>query len=125
VKSWQDRDRLGRVYEESEVTREPPKDVVLTISNSIQYKVEQALEKGVKASNAKSGMAIVIEPHTGEILAMANYPSFDPNRYTEFPTESYQNKSIHDIYSPGSVFKLVTYGSALDQNLMTADGMID
>lgn len=126
IKKWQDRDRLGRVYEEEEIEqREPPKDVVLTISNSIQYKVEQALEKGAKASNAKSGMAIVIEPHTGEILAMANYPSFDPNRYTEFPTESYQNKTIHDIYSPGSVFKLITYGSALDSNLMTADGMID
>jgi cell division protein FtsI/penicillin-binding protein 2 len=125
VKKWQDRDRLGRVYEEQEGTREPPKDVVLTISHSIQYKVEQALEKGAKASNAKSGMAIVLNPKNGEILAMANYPSFDPNRYTEFPTESYQNKAIQGIYSPGSVFKLVTYGAALDSNLMQADGMID
>ena len=125
VKKWQNRDRLGRVYEESEGTREPPKDVVLTISYSIQYKVEQALEKGAKASNAKSGMAIVLDPKNGEILAMANYPSFDPNRYTEFAAESYQNKAIQSIYSPGSVFKLVTYGSALDSNLMTADGMID
>ena len=125
VRKWQDRDRLGRVYEEQEGTREPPKDVVLTISNSIQYKVEQALERGAKASNAKSGMAIVLDPRNGEILAMANYPSFDPNRYTEFPAESYQNKAIQGIYSPGSVFKLVTYGSALDLNLMTADGMID
>jgi len=125
VKKWQNRDRLGRVYEEYEGTREPPKDVVLTISHSIQYKVEQALEKGAKASNAKSGMAIVLDPKNGEILAMANYPSFDPNRYTEFPTESYQNKAIQGIYSPGSVFKLVTYGSALDSNLMTADGMIN
>ncbi|HLM60651.1 MAG TPA: penicillin-binding protein 2, partial [Pyrinomonadaceae bacterium] len=125
VKKWQDRDRLGRVYEEYEGTREPPKDVVLTISHSIQYKVEQALEKGAKASNSKSGMAIVLDPKTGEILAMANYPSFDPNRYTEFPTESYQNKAIQSIYSPGSVFKLITYGAALDSKLITADGTID
>lgn len=125
VKKWQDRDRLGRVYEEQEATREPPKDVVLTISHSIQYKVEQALEKGARASNAKSGMAIVLDPRSGEILAMANYPSFDPNRYTEFPAENYQNKAIQGIYSPGSVFKLVTYGAALDANLMNADGMID
>jgi cell division protein FtsI/penicillin-binding protein 2 len=125
VKKWQDRDRLGRVYEEQEATREPPKDIVLTISHSIQYKVEQALERGARASNSKSGMAIVLEPKTGEILAMANYPSFDPNRYTEFPAENYQNKAIQAIYSPGSVFKLITYGSALDANLMTADGMID
>ena len=125
VKKWQDRDRLGRVYEEQEGTREPPKDVVLTISHSIQYKVEQALEKGAKASNAKSGMAIVLDPKNGEILAMANYPSFDPNRYTEFPAESYQNKTIQAIYSPGSVFKLVTYGAALDSNLIHADEMIN
>lgn len=125
VKFWQDRDRLGRVYDQSEIARPSPKDVVLTISHSIQYKVEQALEKGVKASNSKSGTAIVLDPRNGEILAMAAYPSFDPNRYTEFPTENYQNKAIQSIYSPGSVFKLVTYGSALDLNLMTADGMID
>ena len=125
VRKWQDRDRLGRVYEEQEGVREPPKDVVLTVSNSIQYKVEQALEKGARASNAKSGMAIVLDPNNGEILAMANYPSFDPNRYTEFPAESYQNKSIQAIYSPGSVFKLVTYSAALDRNLMTADAMIN
>lgn len=125
IKKWQDRDRLGRVYEEYEATREPPKDIVLTISHSIQYKVEQALEKGAKASNAKSGMAVVLDPKNGEILAMANYPSFDPNRYTEFPADNYQNKVIQSIYSPGSVFKLITYGAALDSNLMTADGMID
>ncbi len=125
VRKWQDRDRLGRVYEEQEGTREPPKDVVLTISHSIQYKVEQALEKGAKASNSKSGMAIVLDPRSGEILAMANYPSFDPNRYMEFPAESYQNKAIQGIYSPGSVFKIVAYGAALDANMITADGMID
>ena len=70
-KSWQDRDRHGRVYDESDIEqREPPKDIVLTISHSMQYKVEQALAEGVKNSNAKSGMAIVINPKNGEILAM-------------------------------------------------------
>jgi cell division protein FtsI (penicillin-binding protein 3) len=80
TKKWQDRDRLGRVYEEEETEeREPPKNIVLTISSSLQYKTEEALERGVKAANAKSGLAIVIDPKTGEILALANYPSFDPN----------------------------------------------
>ncbi len=125
VKSWQDRDRLGRVYDQSEITRQPPKDIVLTISHSIQYKVEQALEKGVKASNSKSGTAIVLDPRTGEVLAMAAYPSFDPNRYTEFPVENYQNKAIQSIYSPGSIFKIVAYSSALDLKMITADSMID
>jgi cell division protein FtsI/penicillin-binding protein 2 len=126
IKGWQDRDRLGRVYDEQATEeREPPKDVVLTISNSIQYKTEQALEKGVKAASAKSGMAIVLDPKTGEILAMANYPTFDPNKYNEFPTESYVNKAVQSMYSPGSVFKLVTYGAALQEKTINADGVIE
>lgn len=126
IKRWQDRDRLGRVYDEEFIEeREPPKDVVLTISNSIQYKVEQALEQGVKNSNAKSGMAIVINPKTGEILAMANYPTFDPNKYNDFKPENFTNRAVHDIYSPGSVFKLVTYGAAINDNLINPNGNID
>ena len=126
VKKWQDRDRLGRVYEEEEIEqREPPKDIVLTINNSIQYKVEQALEKGVKASNSKSGMAIVLDPKTGEILAMANYPTFDPNKFNEVSPEAVNNRAIQTIYSPGSIFKLVTYSSAIDTNLINPNGMID
>lgn len=125
IKSWQDRDRLGRIYEEEEVEREEPKDVVLTISNSIQYKTEQALETGVKKSNAKSGMAIVLNPKNGEILAMANYPTFDPNRYSEFSPESFTNRAIHDTYAPGSVFKLITYSSAIDASVINPNGQID
>ncbi|MDQ3179732.1 MAG: penicillin-binding protein 2 [Acidobacteriota bacterium] len=126
IKGWQDRDRLGRVYDESETEkREPPKDIVLTISNSIQYKTEQALEKGVKAANAKSGVAIVLNPKTGEILAMANYPTFDPNKFGESAPETYTNKVLQNVYSPGSVFKIVTYGGALQENLIKADGTID
>jgi len=126
IKGWQDRDRLGRVYDESEEEqREPPKDVVLTISNSIQYKTEQALAEGVKAANAKSGMAIVMIPQTGEILAMANYPTFDPNKYNEFAVENYSNRAIHDVYSPGSVFKLITYGSAINEGVINPNGQVD
>ncbi len=125
VKQWQDRDRLGRVYEEQEIQREPPKDVVLTISSSIQYKTEQALEAGVKKSGAKSGMAIVLDPKTGEILAMANYPTFDPNRYTEFPMENYKNRAVQDMYSPGSVYKLISFGGALQENMIRANAEID
>jgi len=126
IKGWQDRDRLGRVYdEEATEERQSPKDVVLTISSSIQYKTEQALEKAVKAANAKSGTAIVLDPRTGEILAMANYPTFDPNKYNEFPAESYTNKAVQSMYSPGSIFKLVTYGAALQEKTIIADGEIE
>lgn len=120
VRKLQDRDRLGRVYDETVFEREPPKDVVLTISNSIQYKTEQALENGVKAANAKSGMAVVLNQKTGEILALANYPTFDPNKMNDANAEDIRNNVIQSVYSPGSVFKLITYGSAIDKNLITA-----
>ncbi len=126
IKSIQDRDRYGRVYNEEFIEeREPPKDVVLTISNTIQYKVEQALEQGVKNANAKSGMAIVMDPKTGEILAIANYPTFDPNKYNEFQPENFTNRAVHDVYSPGSVFKLITYSGAINDNLVNPNGEID
>lgn len=124
-KGWQDRDRLGRVYDESETERELPNDVVLTLSHSIQYKTEKALEKAVKNSNAKSGMAVVLDVKTSQVLAMANYPTFNPNKYTEFEPESYTNRAVHDIYSPGSVFKLVTYGAALQENLIEPEGVVN
>ena len=125
IKSWRDRDRLGRVYDEAEVEREQPKDIVLTISNSIQYKTEQALEKGVKASNAKSGMAVVLDPKTGEVLAMANYPTFDPNNFNQVKPEVWKNRTIQDVYSPGSVFKVVTYGAALEEEIIEPGDTID
>lgn len=125
VKKVEERDRLGRVYDETVSYREPPKDIVLTISNSIQYKTEQALAEGVKAANARSGMAIVIDPRTGEILALANYPTFDPNRINDASPESLSNNAIQNIYSPGSVFKLVTYSGALEKHLITPENEID
>ena len=125
IKKLQERDRLGRVYDETESERDAPSDVVLTIDTAFQYMVEQALEKGVRSSAAKSGIAIVMNPKTGEILALANYPTFDPNTISESVEEHIGNKAIQGVYSPGSVFKIVTYGSALDKNLFLPDDMID
>lgn len=125
VKTWRVRDRLGRVYDEDEVEREPPKDVVLTVSRSIQYKVEEALKAGVEAAQAKSGTAIVLDPKTGEVLAMANYPTFDPNKFADVAPELVTNRAVQNVYSPGSVFKLVTYGSALQENLISPDAMLN
>lgn len=125
IRKLQERDRLGRVYDETVTEREPPKDIILTIDNTIQYKVEQALERGVKNASAKSGMAVVIDPKTGDILAMANYPTFDPAQYNSSGPETHANKLIQSVYSPGSVFKLVTYGSALEKHLITPEGQID
>lgn len=125
IRRLQERDRLGRVYDETISEREQPSDVVLTINAGYQYMAEQALEKGVHAAQAKSGMAIVMVPKTGEILAMANYPTFDPNTFNEAIPENIGNKAIQSLYSPGSVFKIVTYGSALEKRLFQPDDKID
>lgn len=120
-----ERDRLGRIYDEVAGNIELPKDVLLTLSSSIQYKTEEALAKGAGKVRAKSGKAIVLDPKTGEILAMANFPTFDPNDYRKLKPEMWKNRVIQDNYSPGSVFKLVTYGAALEENLIEPDGWID
>lgn len=126
ISRLRERDRLGRVYDEEEpVEREPPKDVVLTLSSSIQFKTEEALAKGVKNSRSKSGKAIVLDPKTGEILAMANFPSYDPNEFQKLDPSEFKNKVIQDNYSPGSVFKLITYGAALEENLIAPEQTID
>lgn len=125
IRREQERDRLGRIYDETVSEQEAPRDVVLTIRASIQFKAEEALQKAVIASGAKSGMAVVIDQKTGEVLAMANYPTFDPNKLKEVSKDNLTNRIVQSVYSPGSVFKLVTYGSALEKKLITPEGMID
>ncbi|HUR98513.1 MAG TPA: penicillin-binding protein 2 [Pyrinomonadaceae bacterium] len=125
IKKVQERDRLGRVYDETVTEKEPPKDITLTISVPIQFVTDQALERRVKESGSKSGMAIVIDNKTGDILALSNYPTFDPNKLKEIRPDNLTNGVIQSIYSPGSVFKLVTYSSALEKKLITPDAEID
>ena len=125
IKRVQERDRLGRVYDEQVSEKEPPKDVMLTLSSSIQYKTEAPLARAVEAAGAKAGMAIVIDHKTGEILAMANYPTFDPNKLGSITSENLMNRSVQSVYSPGSVFKLITYGAALEKKMFTPESMID
>ncbi len=125
IKKTQERDRLGRIYEEEISDKEPPKDVVLTINVPVQFMVEQALAKAVEASQAKSGMAIVIDNKTGEILALANHPTFDPNKLNEITHENLSNAAVQLVYSPGSVFKLITYSSALERKMISPEAEID
>ena len=79
----------------------------------------------MKEVDAQAGTAVVIDNKTGDVLALANYPTFDPNKLNQISPENLPNGAIQNIYSPGSVFKLVTYGSALDKGLITPEGEID
>jgi cell division protein FtsI (penicillin-binding protein 3) len=125
IRKEQERDRLGRVYDERVTEKEPPKDIALTISTSIQHRTEVALEKAAKASAARAAMAIVLDHKTGEILALANYPTFDPNKLEGINAENLSNRCIQGVYAPGSVFKLITYSTAMEKQLLTPESQID
>ena len=118
-------DARRRAFESYEVQPHPGQTVVLTIDQSIQYRTEQALLAAVTRSHAKSGTAIVMDPHTGEILALANAPAFDPNQPGNERPEVRTNWGLQNIYEPGSTFKVVAYSAAIDKGLVTPDDKID
>jgi cell division protein FtsI/penicillin-binding protein 2 len=97
----------------------PGLSLELTLDSYLQYVTESALEKQVKAYHAQSGTAIVMNPYTGEILAMANIPHFDPNAYWKYPADDYRDRAVQDAYEPGSTYKLVTAAAALDSGKVT------
>lgn len=114
------RDARGKVYlSPSDLSEgEPPGSVELTIDRHIQYVTERELSAAVVAANAQGGTAIVLNPNTGEILAMANYPIFDPNNYNDYPHSHWRNRAVADSYEPGSTFKAVSIAVALDLGLV-------
>jgi stage V sporulation protein D (sporulation-specific penicillin-binding protein) len=93
--------------------------VVLTIDQNIQYFAERELDKLVQERRPASASIIVMDPNTGEILAMANRPDFDPNDYQKYPTAARRNVAISNSYEPGSTFKIVTLGAALEENAVS------
>jgi cell division protein FtsI (penicillin-binding protein 3) len=119
------RDSTGKTYESLEAPSKPGQDFVLTIDQMIQYRAEQALTDAVAKSHAKSGTVIVLDPHTGEILALANAPTFDPNKPGETPGSTRINQALEYVYEPGSTFKIVAYSAAIEKGLVKPDDKID
>ncbi|MCZ7558061.1 MAG: penicillin-binding transpeptidase domain-containing protein [Bacteroidia bacterium] len=101
------------------------RSVVLTISQVYQSIAEEELSKGVELYAAESGRCIVLQPRTGEILAMANYPSIDPNKLQEYTPEKARNRAVTDLYEPGSTFKIVAMSAALNEGLYEPDDVIN
>ena len=99
--------------------------LVLTIDRAIQHVVETALRKAVELHGALDGSAIVMDPKTGQILAMANYPTFNPNDAGKYPEDHRRNRSILDLYEPGSTFKIVTMSALLEERVTTPNEVID
>ncbi len=102
----------------------PRRSLELTIDASIQYVVEKSLQKGVLKHQAKSGTAIVMDSQSGAILALANFPSFDPNHFAQFPRQSYLNNAVSGGYEPGSTWKLITLAAALEEGVIDTNETI-
>ena len=92
----------------------PGKDLHLTIDAALQQIVERELLAGIERTNAKRGMAVMLDPETGAILAMASAPTFDPNSFGSFPPSTWRNLPVMDAFEPGSTFKMVTLAAALE-----------
>ena len=104
---------------------EPGRDLYLTLDATIQHIVERELLAAVEQSRAKGGSAIVLDPSSGAILAMASLPLFDPNRFGEVDANHWRIRSITDVFEPGSTFKMVTIATALEANLLDPNDLID
>ncbi len=96
-------------------------NLYLTIDRNIQDEAEQIITPLVKKWNAAGATMIVQDPNTGKILAMANYPDFDPNNYSDYPIKNFLNPAVQLPYEPGSVFKIITMASGIDSGKITPD----
>ena len=104
---------------------EPGENVVLTVDEQIQYIAERELATAMQETRAITGTIIVQNPHTGEILALANQPTFNPNLTKEITPERLKNHAVSDVYEPGSTFKVVTISAALEEKLTRPDEIFD
>ena len=104
---------------------EPGHDLHLTLDATVQHIVERELAKAVEERGAKRGSVIILDPETGGVLAMASYPTFDPNDFGSYPAESWRNRAIADVYEPGSTFKIITAAAGLEAGVVKADDVID
>ena len=116
-----ERDALGRrvLVQGVEGLQIPPGgDIQLTLDTSIQHLAEKELEGSITKYRAKAGVAIVVEPFTGEVLALANYPSFNPNNFSKESAQQRRNRAVADSFEPGSTFKTILAAAALEEGVV-------
>jgi cell division protein FtsI (penicillin-binding protein 3) len=118
-------DARQRWFDGGEAQRERGANVVLTLDEKIQYIAQRELLGAIEKTHAMAGSVIVMNPSTGEILAMANWPRFNPNVASEVPAESRMNRAVSALYEPGSTFKLITLAAAFDQDITRPSEVFD
>ena len=121
------RDRLGRVFDDVELIRsvEPGKPVVLSLDRRLQYLTYRTLKAAVIKHNAIAGSAVVLDVKSGEVLAMVNQPSFNVNDRSQLRPEATRNRSVTDVFEPGSTMKPLTMAAALDSGIWTSTTKIN
>ncbi len=121
------RDRLGNVVEVLEQIKppKPGRDLVLSLNQHIQYLAYRELSEAVEKTQARAGSVVVLDARTGEILALANTPSFNPNSRATYSPERLRNRAVTDVFEPGSVMKPLLVAAALDAKVVTPDTTID
>jgi cell division protein FtsI (penicillin-binding protein 3) len=109
------------------IDRQPTSGLTLelTLDEYLQHMAERELSAGIHATRAAAGCVVILEPQTGEILAMASAPRFNPNVYSQSPPEARRNRCVQDAYEPGSVFKVITAAAALEERVLPLDALID
>ena len=118
-------DARKRWFASVEKEPEAGNSLVLTIDQNIQYIAERELERGMEETHAIAGTAIVENPRTGEILALTNRPTFNPNIRKEIKNDALKDRAVSDIYEPGSTFKMVTISAGLEEKVTRPDEMFD
>jgi cell division protein FtsI (penicillin-binding protein 3) len=103
----------------------PGDSLELTIDATLQHFVERELHAGVEENRAVAGAAVVMDPMTGEILAMASEPQFNPNAYQTAPPEALRNRAVQDVYEPGSTLKIVTASAAIEEKVMSQTDTVE
>ena len=118
-------DARRRWFSSVEKQPEPGNNVVLTVDQNIQYIAERELETAMEQTKSIAGTVIVQNPSTGEILALANRPTFNPNLRKEITVEALKDRAVSDIYEPGSTFKIVTVSAGLEEKITRPDELFD
>jgi cell division protein FtsI (penicillin-binding protein 3) len=117
-------DARRHVLDSEESDPQAGQNLVLTIDANIQFMAEQALDRNMERTGAVNGTVVVQDPHTGQILALAIRPTFDPNEFRHTDPALLKDHAVSDVYEPGSTFKLVTYSAALEEKVTTPDATI-
>jgi len=99
--------------------------VTLTLDERIQHIAERELDRSMTETQAQAGTVLVVEPYTGEVLAMAGRPAFNPNRYTAYSSSRWRNRAVSDAFEPGSIFKIVTAAAGIQENVVAPGEVLD